>query len=477
MSQSPSNQLPLFDLSTWAWLKRRLLSRRVHLYIKLHLSHLSVHTSPTAPVEWHVDVTRATITRPAPRLLILLLDTSHHIYIFLPTRRLTSRWLVSLIIAAARPRFEDRYVLCDKLGEGAFASVYSASPHGKGDQVAVKVVHRQQFEMQSLRELQREMAVARKLRHPHIVRVREVFDSPDVVHLVMDLMPHGSLKQLLMDRGSFMSETTTRKIAVQLVHALAHLHSKGFVHRDVKLENVLVRCLERDIQVALGDFGYVNFANGARVLRSLVGTPVYVAPEIIKNELYGAPVDMYAMGVLLYRMLSSRYPFDAGDDDEETMRMCVNDEVPFHQPIWSQVSDKCQTFIRSCLEKSPDRRMTAEKALSSDWLKGLCGTIEDDVIGSPVTQYGDESVWENTTTGGRARWKKWILAVLFVRRLVSGRFANRRRLLSAVGMKRVLMDRGRVIGGVMSARGTGEDPVRWYSVGDRMRRTFSLGRR
>jgi len=158
----------------------------------------------------------------------------------------------------------------------------------------------------------------------------------------------------------------------QAAAGLAHAHERGIVHRDIKLENILcARTGIPDHGVRLADFGYVNFVNGARdiCLRSLVGTPVYVAPEVINRQEYGCAVDIYAVGVMLYRMLSGSYPFDGGANDELTMELAVGAELAFVEPEWESISPLCKGFIRALLQPRPERRLTAKAALHHAWLE------------------------------------------------------------------------------------------------------------
>lgn len=360
---------------------------------------------------------------------------------------LVSDWVEALQIAATRD-FHARYRLQDKIGEGAFATVHRARCKITGQLVAVKCVRRSEFDHITARELQREMFAVKHLHHPNVVRGREVFNSLRDVHMVMDFMRGGTLKDVVQFLGGRVTETFAKHIMRQVLSACDFLHRHGYVHRDVKLENVLCenkvmdkgsfqmsrshpqrrkeirRVYLNEIEdhndddddddedneegtvqrttsgryqqsidkmklrrkghddddiafvmktmgrVRLADFGYVNFLTDFRhpCLSSLLGTPVYIAPEIIRKAKYGTPVDIYAVGVMLYRMLSGHYPYDGRDDDDKTLHLAVEAELAFPDPAWRRTSRKCRSFVRALLQPFPERRLTARTALLHPWL-------------------------------------------------------------------------------------------------------------
>lgn len=349
------------------------------------------------------------------------------------------RWDAAIRDACAKS-FEMDYRLESKIGEGAFANVYRAVRVEDGRAVAVKVVKKRQFDMQTARELEREMYAGKVVRHERVVRVYAVYNTVERVYVVMQLMEGGTLKDWVQERGGKVGEDVALRLVVQVVDALMYLHERGVVHRDVKLENVL--CERREMTkgvpfgVKLADFGYVNFVarEEAHCLSSLVGTPVYVAPEIIKRERYGCEVDMYAVGIMLYRMLSGMYPFDGGKDDDKTMNMALKGELQFDGEVWADISLHCKKFLRRLLEKRPKDRLTAKEALRHEWMVG--GLMDERMMSSPVTECGDAGFSETSgeiASLARKRWRIGFLAVQFAVRMTMG---VRKRAVSSGGRRR-----------------------------------------
>lgn len=181
-----------------------------------------------------------------------------------------------------------------------------------------------------------------------------------------------------------MSEEQARRVMEQLLDALAYLHSeKGVLHGDIKPENVLLapERLGRDSSVSRGvfdvvklcDFGHARFARDARYYKvtgrvdlvpyqHVTGTQGYIAPEVLRQQHYSTPVDMYALGVLLYEMLVGFLPFDPPTK-------CLTEDVAFPVSAWEGVSDSAQRFCAALLSRDPGCRPTAEEARSHPWMR------------------------------------------------------------------------------------------------------------
>lgn len=361
---------PLSDLEGYALLRRKFFSSSRRQFLRLNGAVLSIHSSPAAPVDWDVSLLNTTLIHSSRRAsLVIAFPTGSKLYLHLEDRVRHSHWVATLQ-AAARRDFASYYILRDKIGEGAFASVHRAVSKASGAIVAVKCIKKNQFDAVTARELDREMFAMRHLRHSHVVTAHDVFNTQHDVFIVMDFMAGGTLKDNVQSVGGRIPEKYARPIMRQVLHACRFLHSHGYVHRDIKLENVLCDAKHFPVnRVRIADFGYVNFVDDARnpCLRSLLGTPVYIAPEIINRQPYGAPVDIYAAGVMLYRMLSGHYPYDGREDDDKTMSLAVEARLTFPDSVWKRVSPDCLSFVRALLQSRPERRLTAETALLHPW--------------------------------------------------------------------------------------------------------------
>lgn len=367
----PSTSRVLNDMEGWLVVRRKFFGKRRRQYIRLNGSVITAHANRKAPIEWDVSVQNAVCVHSIRRPSIQLnLSSGSKLYLQPESRNASPQWVSALRHASSR-NFEDLYDMAEKIGEGAFASVHKAIRKRDGLVVAVKKIKKKQFDMQMARELEREMYTMKHVDHPALIKTHDVFNLQDKVLIVLDFMKGGTLKDNVQTAGGFIPEHCALPIIRDMLQACSYLHKNGYVHRDIKLENIL--CEDTRIPVSgirLADFGYVNFVEHLTdtCLRSLVGTPVYVAPEIINRHDYGPQVDLYAIGVMLHRMLCGSYPYDAKDDDEKTMALAVQGHLTFADPAWKSISPSCKSFVRALLQPHPERRLIAKAALHHPWL-------------------------------------------------------------------------------------------------------------
>ncbi|MBM9508857.1 serine/threonine-protein kinase [Actinacidiphila acididurans] len=264
-----------------------------------------------------------------------------------------------------------KYLLEEPLGRGATGTVWrgrvrgaenEAQGAGPGEAVAVKVLREELAgDPDVVMRFLRERSVLLRLRHPHIVRVRDLVVEGDLLALVMDLIDGPDLHRYLRENGPF-SPIGASLLTAAVADALAASHADGVVHRDLKPANVLlatVRAADGTEQMhpMLTDFGIARLADSPGVTRTheFVGTPAYVAPESAQGRPQTSAVDVYGAGIMLYELVTGRPPF-RGESAIEVLQHHLNDEprrpttVP--EPLW--------TVIERCLRKDPDQRPSAE---------------------------------------------------------------------------------------------------------------------
>lgn len=212
--------------------------------------------------------------------------------------------------------------------------------------------------------------------HPNIVNTYDVFDSPSVLHLVLEMMKGGELFDVIADKGR-LSEQQASQVMRDIITGVEYLHACDVVHCDIKPENILVKTKEHwPLEVKLCDFGLSNFidravanSNGTdNTMQSQIGTPGYVAPEVVRREAYGPPVDLWSCGVVLYVMLSGRMPF-YGKNDVEILRRTADARYSFPDREWASISDGAKSLVKALLQADPTKRLTARAALQHRWLE------------------------------------------------------------------------------------------------------------
>ncbi|KAI5358352.1 Putative serine/threonine-protein kinase, active [Septoria linicola] len=248
------------------------------------------------------------------------------------------------------------YSLGRLIGKGSFGKVYLAQHKlTNGSKVVLKSAKKDDA------NLAREIHHHRQFLHPHIARLYEVIVTESLVWLVLEYCPGDELYNYLLNHGR-MDAAKVQKIFTQLVGAVSYVHGKGCVHRDLKLENIL---LDKHENVKLVDFGFTREYQGSTsYLQTWCGTVCYSAPEMLKGEKYaGEKVDVWSLGIILYALLCGELPFDDDDDTTTKGRILKEDpEYPDYLP------EGAKELIKKLLSKRPLLRPTLSDILRDPWL-------------------------------------------------------------------------------------------------------------
>ncbi|TFK50468.1 Pkinase-domain-containing protein [Heliocybe sulcata] len=257
-------------------------------------------------------------------------------------------------LSSTKIRVVGNYTLGKVIGEGAYGKVRLGTHRLTSTKVAIK-----QIPKAMSASLTREIHHHRRLHHPHVTQLYEVIATESSIWLVTELCSGGELFDYLAEKGR-LNEEETRIIFGQLCLAVAYVHEKGIVHRDLKLENVL---LDERCRVKLGDFGFTREFDRSALLETFCGTTGYASPEMLAGQKYlGPEVDVWSLGVILYTLLTGTLPFD--DDDESVMRKMVM-KGEFEDPEW--LSDNARDLLKKILVKDPSQRLQIPQILSHPW--------------------------------------------------------------------------------------------------------------
>lgn len=265
--------------------------------------------------------------------------------------------------------FSKVYTLGKKLGSGSYSTVREATHIVTGEKVAVKVVTKSALTQEDLDALYVEVDVLRKLNHPNVVRLKAFYDDSTYFYLCMEYMRGGELLKQIEMRTRY-TEQEARDVVVTLLKAIRFCHGMGVVHRDLKPENILLTSDGDDATIKLADFGFAHtfHAQDGDHLTTCLGTPGYVAPEIITKQKYGPAVDIWSMGVIFYILLCGYPPFMA-DTRAALFRLIINARYKFHQDAWGSVSAEAKDFISKMLVVDPAQRATPLYLLQHPWIK------------------------------------------------------------------------------------------------------------
>uniref|UniRef100_A0A3Q3Q5B3 non-specific serine/threonine protein kinase n=1 Tax=Monopterus albus TaxID=43700 RepID=A0A3Q3Q5B3_MONAL len=260
----------------------------------------------------------------------------------------------------------DKYKVGKVIGDGNFAVVKECVERSTGQEYALKIIDKARCSGKE-HLIENEVAVLRRVRHPSIIQLIEVDETPTQLFLVMELVKGGDLFDAITSSTKY-SERDASAMVFNLAGAIKYLHRMNIVHRDIKPENLLV-CEYPDgtKSLKLGDFGLATVVEGP--LYTVCGTPTYVAPEIIAETGYGLKVDIWAAGVITYILLCGFPPFRSENNvQEELFDQILRGKLEFPSPDWDTISLPAKMLISQMLQVNVDARFTAEEVLSHPWV-------------------------------------------------------------------------------------------------------------
>ncbi|KAI8056288.1 kinase-like domain-containing protein [Gilbertella persicaria] len=267
------------------------------------------------------------------------------------------------------------------IGKGNYGNVVIAECKETGKTVAIKMIPRKAFAKREVWKTAtlREISVCMLFPiHPCIIQVSRMFEQDQQMYIVMEYGPHGDLFDIVACRDEIFKEYEVRIIFDQIAHAVACLHENDIVHRDIKLENVIVTD-KKNLYVKLCDFGFSTFINQKQALTTSCGTAMYVAPEIVSARPYGKAVDVWSLGVLLFITLTSTSPFPQLSDDQtkwEKEKAILDKSIKegkftFSHPSWEYISAEAKDLIQQMMKVNVEERINIEQVLQHPWLQQI----------------------------------------------------------------------------------------------------------
>jgi len=261
------------------------------------------------------------------------------------------------------------YTLQRTIGQGTYGRVRLATHRLTNSRVAVK-----QIPKEHVASLTREIHHHRRLHHPHVLQLFEVIQTESHIWMILELCAGGELYDYIIERGR-LSESEARSMFGQICLGVAYIHDNGIVHRDLKLENIL---LDEHHNIKLSDFGFTREYQAHQLLQTKCGTMAYSAPEVLAGMRYFGPeIDVWSMGVILYVLLCGYLPFD--DENDFVMQWKI-----LHEDIDtpSSLSDEARDLLSRMLQKDGSCRLSIREILSHPWFR-TCPTNYLDMLSCP----------------------------------------------------------------------------------------------
>ena len=256
-----------------------------------------------------------------------------------------------------------------KIGSGTFSSVRECLNKKTNELVALKRVDLSRCR-DNMPKLKKEVDLIKQLSHPNIVKLIDSFETQESFYMVLEYIPNSDLINTILE-SKYYSEQDIGGVIHNLVSALQYLHSLDIVHRDVKVENVLVQKSKTGMKkLKLCDFGLATKMKDKKsMLKTVCGTPIYMAPEVILQQGYDHKVDLWAVGVVLYLLTLGTPPFSSPSKDFNIIfDVIVEGNFKREGPAWNILSNEAQNLIQLLLEQEPSKRLSAEEVLNYPWV-------------------------------------------------------------------------------------------------------------
>ncbi|KAI8147469.1 hypothetical protein BJV82DRAFT_595554 [Fennellomyces sp. T-0311] len=274
--------------------------------------------------------------------------------------------------AGRKPTVFGPYLLLQTLGEGEFGKVKLGIHIETGQEVAIKLIKKDNIDSSTrMSKVEREISVLRKVRHPYIVKLYDVIETERYIGIILQCASGGELFEYILAHR-YLKEKDASRLFAQLISGVHYMHKKHIIHRDLKLENLL---LDRNRCIIITDFGFANQFSSAKddLMSTSCGSPCYAAPELVISEgLYvGSAVDIWSCGVILYAMLCGYLPFDDdpanpdGDNINLLYKYILNTELAFPDYVSADARD----LLRKMLVPDPAKRCTMQTIMDHPWLR------------------------------------------------------------------------------------------------------------
>uniref|UniRef100_A0A673BBP3 CaM kinase-like vesicle-associated protein n=1 Tax=Sphaeramia orbicularis TaxID=375764 RepID=A0A673BBP3_9TELE len=250
-----------------------------------------------------------------------------------------------------------------------------------------------------------EIMILKLVNHPNILQLIDTFETRKEYFIIQELATGGDVFDWILDQGNY-TERDASNVIRQVLEAVAYLHSLNIVHRNLKLENLMYYTENNHNKVVLRDFYLSRFENGP--ITEPCGTPEYLAPEVVARHRYGRPVDCWAVGVIMFILLSGNPPFYDETEEENTdlhnrIIFCriVAGDFEFDSPYWDDISPAAKELVCRLMEVDQMLRITAQDALWHEWIAGN-GASEKNLKDGVCAQFEKNFA--------KAKWRVWVVS-------------------------------------------------------------------
>ncbi|KAK4377798.1 hypothetical protein RND71_004094 [Anisodus tanguticus] len=301
----------------------------------------------------------------------------HHV-----KRMLSAGLQVDYVLKTKTGLLKEHYDLGEKLGHGQFGTTFLCVEKATGKKYACKsIAKRKLLTPEDVEDVRREIQIMHHLSgHPNVISIKAAYEDAVAVHVVMELCSGGELFDRIVKQGHY-SERQAAELARTIVGVVEACHALGVLHLDLKPENFLFVNEKEDSPLKIIDFGLSMFFKPGQIFSDIVGSPYYVAPEVLLKR-YGQEADIWSAGVIIYILLTGVPPF-WGESEQEIFDEVLRADIDFTSDPWPNISEDAKDLVRRMLVRDPKERLTAHEVLCHPWVK-IDGVAPDKPLDSAV---------------------------------------------------------------------------------------------
>lgn len=275
------------------------------------------------------------------------------------------------------PEIKEKYTLTKTLGRGACGEVRLAFSKGSCDKFAVKIISKKKFStggkhaVNLSKQVMSEVKILKALKHPCIIGIEDVIDTPETLYIVLELVEGGELFDKVVSISQY-DEPTAKLLFYQMVSACKYLHDQGITHRDLKPENILLSTDDLETLIKVTDFGLSKFVDAGSIMKTFCGTPTYLSPEILETAGTGAytkAIDVWSLGVILFICLAGYPPFSDERKDMDLPKQILGGHYSFPKQYWKGISETAIDLIKKMMTVDPKKRPALSDVLNHPWFK------------------------------------------------------------------------------------------------------------
>ncbi|KAI4364161.1 hypothetical protein MLD38_020290 [Melastoma candidum] len=286
------------------------------------------------------------------------------------------------VLRSKTGHLKEYYNLGEKLGHGQFGTTFLCVEKATGKEYACKsIAKRKLLTKDDVEDVRREIEIMHHLSgHPNVISIKGAYEDSVAIHMVMELCGGGELFDRIVKKGRY-SEKKAAQLARTIMGVVEACHSLGVMHRDLKPENFLFVNGDEDSPLKTIDFGLSIFFKPGETFTDVVGSPYYVAPEVL-NRCYGPESDIWSAGVIIYILLCGVPPF-WGETEEEIFDEVLHGKLDLTSDPWPRISDSAKDLVRRMLVRNPKKRITVHEVLCHPWIQ-VDGVAPDKPLDSAV---------------------------------------------------------------------------------------------